>query len=249
MDESKIAFDLSDSHRWLFLFAHPDDEVAIAAWVRRLVLANVDMQCAWVTHTPIRRAEAENFAVMVGIPPEKCHFLSGVDTQLIHHLTEVQVEIASLIDQIQPTRICTMAFEQGHLDHDTVNFLARQCFAGTIVEFPMYYGYWRGFMPLNTFTKPTNVEKITLDQVESEFKRTVSRNYPSQTFRRNVFWYGVLKALQLKPVFLHKRELLRLALHTDYLQPNHPEPIKSKILACPNWKVWKEAIESYRKST
>ena len=45
-------FDADIGERWLFCMTHPDDEISICAWIRRLTDAGVDVFLSWTHSTP-----------------------------------------------------------------------------------------------------------------------------------------------------------------------------------------------------
>src|SRR5438445_654803 len=57
--------------RWLFCLTHPDDEIAIGAWIRRLTKSGCDVFLSWSHDTPIREEEARAAAEMLGVPQNR----------------------------------------------------------------------------------------------------------------------------------------------------------------------------------
>lgn len=237
---AKRAFEVIPGERWLFLFAHPDDELAILAWIAHLAAEKSAVRCVWMHSNPVR--EAESRAVMARVGVSDLHFHQLPDGAMVDHLEDL-VGIAQA--QGDWDRVVTMAYEQGHLDHDSVNFAANHAHAGRVLEFPMYWAYYRGFMHLNEFASgPQEVRELSV--TDQALKREAIRMYPSQTIRRNIFWYGVYRRLVGRPLRFESRELLRWQAETDFGQTIHTGRTAEKVVASRHWQRWSEAVRNDR---
>lgn len=241
-----IAFDSDPSLRWLFVFAHPDDEVGIAAWMGRLQKAGNPVQAIWLHHTKRREFESREVCHnILGIPQPDLHFWGQPDGECVHHLFELQPRMKALIDNFRPDRVVTIAYEQGHLDHDASNLLVRASYDGVMLEFPMYQGYYRDFMHLGEFAQPEGRQELVLTASERNTKKLLPKLYTSQTMHRNLVAYGLLRLLMLSPVHLDRRELLRVAPKHDFREPFLPERIAAKVRQSKKWAQWREATEPF----
>ncbi|MBL8088064.1 MAG: PIG-L family deacetylase [Chthonomonas sp.] len=243
MTNGTVAFDPKPDLRWMFCFAHPDDEVAIAAWMRRLVLNGNPVRCLWLHSTEVREAESRLAMRQIGVPDDALRFWRGTDGSLVDEMGELLPQLDAQVQEFQPDRMAVMAFEQGHLDHDAANYMVSRAFEGVVCEFPMYYAYYRAFQHLNQFAQPDGEERLSLTPEETELKRALPRLFPSQTMARNLFWYNIAQRLIGRNLQLDTRELMRLKLATDYRTPNLPPEIAQKVAASKLWARWLSALD------
>lgn len=242
------AFDDSPNHRWCFVFAHPDDELAILAWMAHLVTVGASVRALWLHSTPIREAESRSAMNLIGLPGDHMKFLTFPDGDFIDHFDPIIAAVREFVSEHKPDRVVTMAFEQGHLDHDTVHFACRSVFNGSVLEYPMYWAYYRGFMHLNEFCDGIG-ESRALDATEQNLKRQAVQLYPSQTIRRNILWYGIYRRLIGKSIAFEGRELLRIATVTDFSKTVHTGKIAERILRSKNWARWSDAIARHESNS
>gem|GEM_PF-624099 len=240
-----LAFDPDPSLRWLFWLAHPDDEVAIAAWIHDRVAAGCAVGMAWSHRTPVRETEARAVADVLGVPEAQRWFLDAPDGHAVDHLTSLAAEFARVGEAFRPDRVVVPAFEQGHLDHDAANFLANRTWPGRVREFPMYHCYTRRYQTLNAYIGNGPGERREHSPDERRLKIAVARSYPSQTLWRNVVWYERWWRLRGRPVGLAHRELLRVQTHVDFRRPNLDEPHRSPVEASAPWRRWIAALDAF----
>lgn len=238
-------FEIVAGHRWLFLLAHPDDEMAVLAWMRRLDQAGVSIRCVWLHSTPIREAESRMVMRDAGIADDAMIFWQFPDGNTVDHLDEILEKLKGVVDEYRPTRAMTLAFEQGHLDHDTAHLCLRVAFPGTLFEWPMYYGYYREFMHLNTFTGEGKGHEIELNAWERAWKTRMVSVFKSQTMKRNLLLYRIFCFLTLRPYWINQRETARLATWTDFRRPNLDEETREKVLGCARWARWRKQTEDF----
>lgn len=237
------ALDFSPGIRWLFCFAHPDDELAVAAFLKRLVQYGATVSAAWFHSTPIRQAESESAAIHIGIG--RSVFLDFPDGGFVHRLPELQSQVTEVIASVQPDRIVCASFEQGHLDHDSLNWAVCRAFRGPIIEFPEYWPYSPKVRVVNRFPAPEGEEVLELSPGEQAWKRCLARMYPSQGIRGYLGWYEVWKKLMLRPANLIRTERVRVQPGIDYMTPAHAGRIRERILRSPEWKTWMKAISQF----
>jgi LmbE family N-acetylglucosaminyl deacetylase len=128
--------------RTLVIVAHPDDEaVACAALLQRIREPHV-LFCTdggpldswfWSRHGSreayilLRENEARSALEAVGVA--RVEFLktrSGepiIDQQLFQHLPEAVDAVSDVVSRVQPEALLTLAYEGGHPDHDSCNFI------------------------------------------------------------------------------------------------------------------------------
>ncbi len=242
-------FDPDPNLRWLFALTHPDDELAIAAWIRRLALAGAEVHLSWTTSNPERRWEARDAARSLGVPEDRLHFLPGLDRAVETQLESLLPVVRALVEAVEPDRIVVGAFEQGHLDHDSTNFLfARATADGNaigLLETPLYHAYCQPIPTLNRFAAPSPTEStLPLAPIEIEFKKALARSYPSQNIWGNVLLYRVLQILRGEKETIGTVERLRLQTHFDFRAPNLPAPLAARVIRTARWRRWLAAMES-----
>jgi LmbE family N-acetylglucosaminyl deacetylase len=164
------------SGKYVFLFAHPDDDVFIAGAMRLLLERGTELHCVWVTSGDYfgkgeqREKELAQAMSVLGLHEPCVHLLRFPDLGLLSRLDEAADSFAALLDRIRPDVIVANAFEGGHPDHDCVNFLAyegptRLGIAPRLFEFPLYNGsgpsyQWR--WKINRFPNSSPPEQHTV---------------------------------------------------------------------------------------
>ena len=241
METQLRAFDLSVK-RWLFCFTHPDDEISIVAWIKRLCDAGADVFCLWTVSNPTREAEARAMVGSLGVPQENMYFYNAPDGDACEHIPEIRDFVSEVIETTQPDRIALGAFECGHIDHDSTNLAVALANKRRLpmFEIPFYHTYLTRIPIINRFATPDGQEVIDLSPDEQRLKVRASRSYKSQNIGSLLFWYTVLHWAKLRPAALCKTERMRPQTHFDYTKPNLPDPLEKQVLQCPKFKRFVE---------
>ncbi|MBN9414305.1 hypothetical protein ABS71_11100 [bacterium SCN 62-11] len=207
---------------WLFLFAHPDDDVLIAGTVYTLVERGDRVDLAWVTDSSSlgglvrRQAESRAAAHAMGVEQSRVHFRDFPSLAMVPRLRQDFPAMQELIEQVNPNFCMTVAFEAGHTDHDCVQFLAARASRRPLYEYPLYNSAARGFQ-VNRFPGgPCDYQPLTLEAVRR--KHIAMQLYASQ-------WPYMICARLATPSNLMQRrgEPYRLCPpERDYRQPPHP---------------------------
>ncbi len=208
--------------------------------MHHLVKRGVEVSAMWAHATPIRREEALRVAQLLGIPDERCSFGAAVDGRFVEDLPALRATIAKELDRRQYDRVVTVAFEQGHLDHDTLNYCVNQCFGGPVLEFPMYWHYARILQRIGRFADSQGEQTWPLDEDAREFLDRLLECYPSQSVKRNVRVYQRLVRPE-NGLFTHER--LRLQPNTEWRTPIHSGRIRDRIERSSKWRRWIAALE------
>lgn len=188
-----------NGRRVLLLIPHPDDEVVgCALAIRRenatgtrffglyLTTGIPERSRLWPwrrgwypAYVARRRTEALRAALRLEITP--LEFLDWPARSLKDHLSEATERIAAAVAQGGITEIWAPAWEGGHQDHDTANFLAAQ-FAPTIpVREFAEYNFAGGQLRSGQFISPAGSEDSTLlNEADSRWKRTLLGIYRSE---------------------------------------------------------------------
>jgi LmbE family N-acetylglucosaminyl deacetylase len=242
-------FNPDPSLRWLFCMTHPDDEISICAWIHRLTRQGASVYMSWTHSNPIREREARAAAHLLGVPQENLFFFEATDGSACQEMPDLLPQFYDLMDKVQPDRVCCGAFEQGHLDHDSTNFLVNHTFKGLILEIPFYHTYTTRLQTLNRFSDPRGEEILWLDLDEQKMKRTIARQYPSQNIWSVLLSYEVWQNTKLRPMTLAKSERMRLQGKPDFLRPNHPPRIARRVIGSPKWRRWRRSVRDFRRKT
>ena len=225
---------------------HPDDEISVCAWIRRLAAAGNDVHISWTHSNQIRESEARAVALLLGVRSDRLHFLHGTDGQIPEEMPQLLPKFQALMAKVQPDRVCCGAFEQGHLDHDSTNLLVASSFDGPIFEIPFYHTYLTRFQRLNRFANPHGEEILNLNIDEQRFKTLIARQFPSQNIWSVLLWYELWHKARLKPMQLVQTERMRLQAPINYRRPNLPPRLAARVKRTPSWRRWKAAVRAFQ---
>lgn len=239
-----LAFDADPAIRWLFCLTHPDDEISICVWIRRLVAAGADVFLSWTHDTELRKEEAEAAALALGVPWDRLYFHGATDGFVCSEIGPLLPQFEAMIEEIEPDRIACGAFEQGHLDHDATNYLVHQAYDGPVFEIPFYYPYLTRFPRVNRFEIPSGQEVIELTKEESRFKLDYAKRFPSQRIFTNMI-FANLRAKLTGDGSLVTSERMRLQPPTDFRRPNHSPVLAQKIAASEDWGYWLDCLGEF----
>jgi LmbE family N-acetylglucosaminyl deacetylase len=244
------AFDLDPNHRWLFAFTHPDDEIAIIAWIRRLARAGATVYAGWSVSNPTRESEARAVFDSIGVSQDRLFFFRAPDGSACEHLRDLVENWSDVLTVAQPTRIAACAFECGHLDHDSTNFAIhharqRRCPSVPQFEIPLYHTYLTKVPVLNRFAQPDGEEVLPLTEEEWHLKRRISRAYPTQNIGSLLVWYTIWGWVRFRPPALCRTERMRLQTHFDYTTPNLPSPLRERVQRSPKWRRWLRNVQDF----
>jgi len=142
---------LKTNLKYLFLFAHPDDEVLIAGTMKLLMEATAEVHAVWTTSgdrftkREIRESELRRSMDILGLDESHTHLLRFPDLGMVSNLDKAAESVGRLFEETRPDIIFANAYEGGHPDHDCVNFLAYESSARIglgveLFEFPLYNG-------------------------------------------------------------------------------------------------------------
>ncbi|MHB8636430.1 MAG: PIG-L deacetylase family protein [Fimbriimonadaceae bacterium] len=237
-------FDPDPKLRWLFCMTHPDDEISICAWIHRLRQAGAHVSMCWTHTAPHREHEARGVAKLLGVTEDNLTFLNAPDGGVCNHLAELLPTMRRVVTKARPDRVVCGAFEQGHLDHDSTNWLVNRAWAGPVLEVPLYHAYHTRLQNMNCFAQGRCGEVLHLAPDEARFKRRVARQYPSQNIWTVLLWHEVWQAARLRPARLSTRECMRLQTHNDFTVPNLPPKVAAKVVKTPAWMRWRAAVQA-----
>ncbi len=189
--------------RTLVIVAHPDDEaVTCGALLQRMrephVLFCTDgapldpyfwkKQGSREAYRDLRQKEARVALGVVGVG--QVEFLTTpageriLDQQLFQHLPGAVEGVLQVIDRARPEVLLTLAYEGGHPDHDSVNFITHVVAQERSLpswEMPVYTLFHKGKREFQTFMpapEPVVVLQPAADEIER--KRRMLESYVSQ---------------------------------------------------------------------
>jgi LmbE family N-acetylglucosaminyl deacetylase len=209
----------------VFVFAHQDDEIALASRIRHCVARGDRVTClcltdgAFAVPAAVRDAESRRLLAALGAGALRVGQERIRDGTLVEHLDralELVAQYASDADEI-----VTLAWEGGHQDHDAAHLVAA-VFARKrgirCLEMPLYNGH-NAFGPFFRVAHPVG-EGWTSRKISWREKFAnvwLVRFYPSQ--RRT--WLGLMPQMLLA----RARELTREADLSRVASPPHPGPL------------------------
>ena len=234
--------------RALVIVAHPDDEcIAFGALLQRIEQPTV-LYCTdgapfdpyfWQerygtreAYAELRKAEARRALRSVGV--SGVQFLADdaraegrlVDQELYRAIPLAYRLLQQKIEALKPNALLTLAYEGGHPDHDTCNFLTAQLATETGIaayEAPLYNrAGWDGDRVnprgLQRFIRDAGeVIEIAPTNTELQRKRTMCEQYPSQG--------------DFLQIFDISREVVRRLAPYDYSRPPHEGTL--------NYEAWR----------
>ncbi|MFH1116063.1 MAG: PIG-L deacetylase family protein, partial [Pseudomonadota bacterium] len=180
---------------YLFLFAHPDDDAFICGTMKMLLQEGACVHAAWLTsgdyfgQGKLREAELAEAATVLGLESTNAHLLRQPDLGLVSGMPQAAESLTTLLATLNPEILFVTAFEGGHPDHDSANFLAYECCGRAGIrprtyEFPLYNGsgpvrHWK--WRINAFP-PDGPEVLyrPLDDKAVDCKYRIMRTYSSQ---------------------------------------------------------------------
>lgn len=238
-----MIFDPNPTLRWAFCMTHPDDEISICAWIKRLTTQGNSVFISWTHSNPVREAEGRNAATLMGVPQENLIFFGAPDGNVVSSIPQLIPQFKDWFQQVRPDRVCCGAFEQGHIDHDATNFLVSKTFDGPRYEIPFYHTYTTRLQTMNVFSQPSNEEVIALTPNEQSFKKAIAKQYPSQNIWKVLLWYEIWQRLRFRTTPLIAFERMREQTHRDFLRPNVPDRLLGRVARHRKWQHWTREIK------
>ncbi len=237
-------FDPDPSLRWAFCMTHPDDEISICAWLRRVARSGAPVYVSWTHSNPTREREARNVAAMLGVPEENLRFFGATDGSVCDEMPALLPFFSDWLGKVRPDRVVCGAFEQGHLDHDATNLLVNRSFGGPVLEVPFYHTYTTRLQTMNRFADPRGEETLPLDPDERLLKLAVAKSYPSQNIWSVLVAYEAWQRARLRPPRLLRTERMRLQTHRHFLKPSLPVRLARRVERSAKWARWVRAVRA-----
>jgi len=181
--------DFLQHNKYLFVFAHPDEEIYTCVTIQRLALQNKTVHVLYVTSgdyngpklVEIREKEALEAVQLLGIKSENVRFLRIPEKRLMSELKDVRGQIEQIVAAFDSDCLVTHDFEGGHNGHDAVSYVATK--AARILPtytFPAYHD-WPERRKYNRFiSQHPATETFRLDNEQKDLKRSVMNVHASQ---------------------------------------------------------------------
>ena len=137
--------------RYLFVLAHPDDEIYTCAFIHQLVNDGMHVDILFVTsgdyqgpdRTTVREEEARVSMRLLNVNLANLHFMRVPERQLMGQASAVRKRIRALAAAMGPDCIVGHDFEGGHNGHDALSFCTSRVAEELHIPlyvFPAYHG-------------------------------------------------------------------------------------------------------------
>ena len=211
--------------RYLFVLAHPDDEIYTCAFIQQLVNDGKRVDILFVTsgdyHGPematVREEEARLSMQLMNVNMANVHFMGVPERQLMGQVNTVREHILALAATVLPDCIIGHDFEGGHNGHDALSFCSSRVAEELQIPlyvFPAYHGWpeerlWNQLVPCREAT-----DTLTLSLEMKMLQSRVMAAHASQ-----VGFFDIVRRSSSYEVF-SLREILRFVSEPiNYSEP------------------------------
>ena len=178
-----------------------------------------------------RQSELSAALALAHIEPRQVVILPVPDQQATRHIRASIAAVREVIDELQPERIFTHAYEGGHPDHDAAAVVAQRSGHPAVFEMP-YYQAASGRMVAGDFVSSNGTEQQwTLTKTEEEAKQRLWDQFVSQ---RHVFarFSRAVEKYRPQPAY-------------DFLSPPHPRPLYYETRPVGwNYEQWRDHVRN-----
>lgn len=216
--------DFSQFSRYLFVFAHPDDEIYTCAFIQKLVNEDKKVDVLYVTSgdyqgpevIEVREKEVRESMRLLNVPMTNIHFMRIPERQLMNKVSETRKNLLAQVIKLAPDCIVGHDFEGGHNGHDAVSFCASRVAEElhiSLYVFPAYHG-WPEKRIWNQFASHKATDTLTLTPDMQVLQDQVVATHASQAGFFNTIRQSSSNGL------LSAREVLRLVSQPiNYAEP------------------------------
>lgn len=209
---------------YLFVFAHPDDEIYTCAFIQKLTSEGKDVHVVYVTSgdyqgpevIKVREEEVKESMRLLNVPVANVHLMRIPERQLMGRVNETRENLLAQVTKLAPDCIVGHDFEGGHNGHDAVGFCTSRVAEELHVPlyvFPAYHA-WPEKRIWNQFASHGATDILTLTPNMQKLQNQVIAIHASQA--------GFFNTIKQSSSFslLSTREVLR-----EVTQPiNYVEP-------------------------
>ena len=209
---------------YLFVLAHPDDEIYSCAFIQKLTQNDKDVHVIYVTsgdyqgaeQGPIREAEALKSTRTLGISEEKVYFLRIQERQLMAKVKYLLEILSAKSNAIEPDCVVTHDFEGGHNGHDAVSFAASETakhYGSSLYVFPAYHDCPEKRL-YNQFVSPRQAtDTLVLTNKMKSLKKQIIEIHSSQAR-----FFHTIQESSSAEVFMDREVLSEIKEKIDYTQ-------------------------------
>ena len=134
--------------KYLFVFAHPDDEVYCCGLMHQLIDEGKTVKAIFITNgdagvnAESRVAELKESLDAIGVQESDIILMAYPEKQVMASFSAIAKALQNIITKVAPDCIVGMDFEGGHEVHDSASFLTSKSIKGlrqTHYVFPVYH--------------------------------------------------------------------------------------------------------------
>ena len=134
---------------YLFIFAHPDDEVYCCGLMHQLIQSNKKVSVVFLTsgdageNSDLREQEASSSMRAVGVRDDDIYLMQFPEKQILGNFPDILSKIREIVKKVGPDCVIGMDYEGGHEVHDGTSFLTACSIGGLSLAyyvFPVYHG-------------------------------------------------------------------------------------------------------------
>lgn len=211
--------------RYLFVFAHPDDEIYTCAFIHKLVSEGKSVDLLYVTSgdyqgpemVEIREKEVQESMKLLKVPMANVHFMRVPERQLMDRVNEIRENVLAQVTQLSSDCIIGHDFEGGHNGHDAVSFCASRAAEGLHVPlyvFPAYHSWpekrlWNQFASLREA-----IDTLTLSPEEKILQDRVIAAHASQAV-----FFNAIRQSSSNDLFSTREVLSLVSQPINYIEP------------------------------
>jgi len=181
---------ITDGNSYLFVFAHPDDEVYACALMHRLIVQGKKVHAMYATsgdaggEAERREGELREAMQHIGVKEENLHLLRIPEKQFLDSLEKIVDVGVDIARQCNPDCVVGQDYEGGHEGHDAVSFCASEIVRLVGIEnhfvFPIYHGRPEERRGARFKSERTDIIPLLLSSQERSLKTQVLECHQSQ---------------------------------------------------------------------
>jgi len=214
-----------DYWHYLFIFAHPDDEIYTCVFIAELIKQEKAVDILYVTSGDYngadiaieREKELSRSMQTICVRKENVHFMRVPERQLMKQALKTRDEVLAIAKRLSPDCIIGHDFEGGHNGHDLISFTASyaaQKLNTALFVFPAYHG-WPENRKWNNFVSGKSADyEMGLTDEQKQLQNTIVQTHKTQENFMNLLINNADYAL------FSSREVLRYVSNPiDYTTP------------------------------
>ncbi len=119
---------INQHKRYVFIFAHPDDEVYCCGLMYKLIQSGEEVSAIFITsgdagvNAESREAEVKTSMLAIGVPENHTALLGFPEKKVPTSFPAILVSLEKKVKEFSPDCIVGMDYEGGHEVHDSASF-------------------------------------------------------------------------------------------------------------------------------